>query len=154
MTAVQNPFGARTTLSLGTEQATIFRLDALARQGLATIDRLPYSVRVLLENALRHCGHGLVTEDHVRGRYTDEALARLVDLQLDRVRRLLAAGAPLAGVLKGRAGLEIRLIVCTATRMLQRLEMRPDPFTRAVLRPRDWVWGAWQALARPSRSFR
>ena len=66
MTAVQNPFGARTTLSLGSEQATIYRLDALARQGLATIDRLPYSVRVLLENALRHCGHGVVTEDHVR----------------------------------------------------------------------------------------
>ena len=63
MTAVQNPFGARTTLSLGSEQATIYHLDALARQGLATIDRLPYSVRVLLENALRHCGHGAAASD-------------------------------------------------------------------------------------------
>ncbi|MBS1241709.1 MAG: aconitase, partial [Gemmatimonadetes bacterium] len=66
MTSDQNPFGARTTLSLGSEQATIYRLDALARQGLATLERLPYSIRVLLENALRHCGHGLVTEAHVR----------------------------------------------------------------------------------------
>jgi aconitate hydratase len=66
MTAIQNPFGARSTLSLGSEQATIYRLDALARQGLAAIDRLPYSVRILLENALRHCGQGLVSEDHVR----------------------------------------------------------------------------------------
>jgi len=66
MTAAVNPFGARATLSFGPDQATIYRLDALARQGLTSLDRLPYSVRVLLENALRHCGHGLVNEDHVR----------------------------------------------------------------------------------------
>jgi len=66
MTAVSHPFGARATLALPEGSATIYRLDALARLGLAELDRLPFSIRVLLENALRHVGHGLVDESHVR----------------------------------------------------------------------------------------
>ena len=31
-----------------------------------TLDRLPFSIRVLLENALRYAGRGVVTEEHVR----------------------------------------------------------------------------------------
>src|SRR4029079_9948164 len=38
----------------------------LARQGLVDLDRIPFSIRVLLENALRHAGRGFVTEGHVR----------------------------------------------------------------------------------------
>ena len=57
-----NPFGARGTLQLGNETATVYRLAELARQGLADLDRLPFSIRVLLENALRHAGRGFVTE--------------------------------------------------------------------------------------------
>ena len=34
--------------------------------GVAELDRLPFSIRVLLENALRHAGRGVVTEEHVR----------------------------------------------------------------------------------------
>ncbi|HEX9166905.1 MAG TPA: aconitate hydratase AcnA [Gemmatimonadales bacterium] len=66
MTAASHPFGARATLALPEGSVTIYRLDALARQGLAELDRLPFSIRVLLENALRHVGHGLVDESHVR----------------------------------------------------------------------------------------
>ncbi len=65
MTTTPNPFGARGTLSLGTESATIFRLPELERKGIARLDRLPFSIRVLLENALRFTGRGIVTEDHV-----------------------------------------------------------------------------------------
>ena len=36
----------------------------------AELDRLPFSIRVLLENALRHVGRGIVTQAHV------DALAR------------------------------------------------------------------------------
>src|SRR2546429_9915263 len=61
-----NPFGARATLRLGGETATVYRLPELVRQGLADLDRLPFSIRVLLENALRHAGRGFVTETHVR----------------------------------------------------------------------------------------
>ncbi len=66
MTAPPNPFGTRGALKLGAETAVLYRLPELARQGLADLDRLPFSIRVLLENALRHAGRGLVTDDHVR----------------------------------------------------------------------------------------
>jgi aconitate hydratase len=65
MTSQPNPFGVRATVALGSERAVVYRLPELARQGLADLDRLPFSIRVLLENALRHAGHGIVTEDHV-----------------------------------------------------------------------------------------
>jgi aconitate hydratase len=62
----QNPFGTRGTLKLDGADATVFRLPELARQGLAELDRLPFSIRILLENTLRHAGRGIVGEDHVR----------------------------------------------------------------------------------------
>ena len=61
-----DPFRARTQLTLSGNPVTMYSLDALQGQGLATLDRLPFSIRVLLENALRHVGRGFVTEDHVR----------------------------------------------------------------------------------------
>jgi aconitate hydratase len=59
------PFNARAHLELPEGTTTIFRLDALSEAGLVDIDTLPFSIRVLLENVLRHAGAGLVTEDHV-----------------------------------------------------------------------------------------
>lgn len=62
----QNPFGSGHRVSLGGEDATIYRLADLEREGLTRLDRLPFSLRVLLENALRHAGRGgAVTADHV-----------------------------------------------------------------------------------------
>ena len=61
-----DPFGARRTLALGETEATIHSLDALEQQGLVQLDRLPFSIRVLLENVLRHAGRGVVTAEHVR----------------------------------------------------------------------------------------
>ncbi|MEK7379664.1 MAG: aconitate hydratase AcnA, partial [Gemmatimonadota bacterium] len=66
MATTPHPFGARATLDLGSASATIYRLDALEQAGLTRLDRLPFSIRILLENTLRHCGQGVVTEDHVR----------------------------------------------------------------------------------------
>src|SRR5215210_6898361 len=66
-----DPFHARATLT--TTQGTTFayyRLATLAHHGLADIDRLPFTVRILLENALRHAGGEFVSEANV------EALAR------------------------------------------------------------------------------
>ncbi len=60
-----NPLGTRGMLRHGSDTATIFRLPELARQKVADLDRLPFSIRILLENALRHAGRGLVTEEHV-----------------------------------------------------------------------------------------
>jgi aconitate hydratase len=61
-----NPFGTRGTLALNGTEATIYRLQELQRQGVGAVDRLPFSIRVLLENALRFAGLGIVTEQHVR----------------------------------------------------------------------------------------
>jgi len=47
-----NSFGSRATLKAGGRSYEIFRLDALERRGLP-IARLPYSLRILLENLLR-----------------------------------------------------------------------------------------------------
>ena len=59
-------FNSRATLELSDGPVTVFRLDALQKQGLTELDRLPFSIRVLLENVLRHAGRGPVSEDHVR----------------------------------------------------------------------------------------
>jgi aconitate hydratase len=61
-----DPFGARGTQTFGSERATVYRLPELERRGVGRLDRLPFSIRVLLENALRFAGTGVVTEDHVR----------------------------------------------------------------------------------------
>ncbi len=61
-----DPFRARRTIPTGTGEAVIHSLEALEAAGLTELARLPFSIRVLLENALRHVGRGIVTEDHVR----------------------------------------------------------------------------------------
>ena len=47
-----NSFGSRATLKAGGSSYEIFRLDALERRGLP-VARLPYSLKILLENLLR-----------------------------------------------------------------------------------------------------
>src|ERR687886_806723 len=57
-----NSFGARAELALGDRTFEIFRLDALA--SLADVARLPFSLKVLLENLLRNeDGNAVVPED-------------------------------------------------------------------------------------------
>ena len=61
-----NAFGSLSTLNLSEGASSFHRLQSLEEQGLASLDRLPFSIRILLENALRHAGGGYVTEDDVR----------------------------------------------------------------------------------------
>ncbi len=58
--------GARDTLRVPDGTVEIYRLDRLERAGLGRPDRLPFSIRVLLEAVLRQCDGVLVTEDDVR----------------------------------------------------------------------------------------
>lgn len=51
---MQNTFNAESQLTVGSKNYTIFRLDALKRAGVSDLARLPYSIRILLENLLRH----------------------------------------------------------------------------------------------------
>jgi len=50
---MKNTFGSRSTLKVGGREYDIFRLDALDKLGIQTT-HLPYSLRILLENLLRH----------------------------------------------------------------------------------------------------
>ena len=54
-----NSFGAKDTLSVGDRELEIFRLDALQQR--FDVARLPFSLKVLLENLLRTEGRGSVT---------------------------------------------------------------------------------------------
>jgi aconitate hydratase len=55
----QNSFGAKDTLDVGGREYEIFRLDALQRR--FDVARLPFSLKVLLENLLRTEGNGSVS---------------------------------------------------------------------------------------------
>ena len=67
MSASKNDlFGALQTLDLAEGRTWIYALAALERAGATRLDGLPFSIRVLLENTLRHAGRGYVSEEHVR----------------------------------------------------------------------------------------
>jgi aconitate hydratase A / 2-methylisocitrate dehydratase len=63
--ATPNPFGARSTTDFGGRRAIVYRLPAVADAAGVALDRLPFSIRVLLENTLRHAGRGVVSEAQV-----------------------------------------------------------------------------------------
>ncbi|HEV2169633.1 MAG TPA: aconitase family protein, partial [Candidatus Binatus sp.] len=64
-----NSFGASASLQVNGSKHTIFRLDALEKRGL-NVSRLPYSIRVMLENVLRREDGVIVTAAQI------ESLAR------------------------------------------------------------------------------
>ena len=53
-TASKNSFSSLATLRVGNDSFEIYRLDALAKTGVGNVARLPFSLKVLLENLLRH----------------------------------------------------------------------------------------------------
>ena len=58
---MKDSFGARSTLAVGSDTFEIFRLDAVSQ---GHVDRLPYSLKILLENLLRHeDGRDVTRED-------------------------------------------------------------------------------------------
>jgi aconitate hydratase len=60
-----NSYGARTTLSVGGRNFTYYDLQALTRAGLPDVSRLPYSLRILLENLVRSEDGITVTKEDI-----------------------------------------------------------------------------------------
>src|ERR1700757_3180238 len=60
-----NSFNSRSSLKVSGKEYTIYRLDALDKQGISTM-HLPYSLRILLENLLRTEDGKNVTKEEVR----------------------------------------------------------------------------------------
>ena len=61
-----NSFGARATLTAAGRTYTIYRLDALKSVAGNAVDRLPFSLKILLENLLRNEDGGFVKADDIR----------------------------------------------------------------------------------------
>ncbi|MDX6680383.1 MAG: aconitate hydratase, partial [Solirubrobacteraceae bacterium] len=68
-----NSFDARSTLTVGDRTVEIFRLDAL--QASYDVARLPFSLKILLENLLRNEGNGSVDAADVEALATWDAAA-------------------------------------------------------------------------------
>ena len=81
-----------------------------------------------------------VTEDQIAASDASGGWWDLMRFQIDRSRRMMSLGAPLARRLPGRIGLEIRTVVQGGLRILEKLERaRGNVFRRRpVLRPWDW----------------
>ncbi|MHB8531767.1 MAG: aconitate hydratase AcnA [Solirubrobacteraceae bacterium] len=70
----ENSFGARDTLEVGGTSYEIFRLDALQQR--YDVARLPFSLKVLLENLLRTEGNGSVTAPDIEALASWDAKAQ------------------------------------------------------------------------------
>ena len=62
----KNSFSSRATLRVGSDSFEIYRLDTLARAGVGNVSKLPFSLKVLLENLLRHEDDHFVHADDIR----------------------------------------------------------------------------------------
>jgi squalene synthase HpnC len=89
-----------------------------------------------------------VTEQQIAAGRTDGLWQLFMKFQIDRARRMLAAGAPLGKALKGRIGLEMRLIILGGERILEKLHRsQGDVFRqRPTLNFLDWLYMVRRAL--------
>jgi len=82
-----------------------------------------------------------VGEAQIAARENAGAWRDFMAFQVARTRRMLLEGAPLGRVLKGRIGLEMRMIIAGGDRILSKIQRAQyDVFRRRpVLRSHDWV---------------
>ena len=59
-------FKARNSLKVGDKEYVIYRLDALEKAHLTDLKRLPFSIRIMLEAALRQCNDKEITQEDVK----------------------------------------------------------------------------------------
>jgi len=62
----QNQYSVRTTLESGGKSYAYYRLGGLEEQGLGDISKLPFSIKVLLEAAVRQFDGRAITPEHVK----------------------------------------------------------------------------------------
>ena len=65
MTERNDEFGARTRLECSGGSGVLYRIQKLAEDGIAEVSRLPYSIKILLEAALRQCDGFEITREDV-----------------------------------------------------------------------------------------
>src|SRR5256886_2695532 len=89
-------FGAAQTLRSGSSAYRIFRLDALEKRGLTQVARLPVSIKILLENLLRHEDGQRVTRDDIEAVASAKAGAKEISFMPARVLLQDFTGVPCA----------------------------------------------------------
>ena len=65
MPTMQNPFGSEAKLSTKAGDVRFYDLGKLEELGLGKLDKLPFSIKVLLESCLRNMDNFEVTEEDV-----------------------------------------------------------------------------------------
>ena len=65
MTTHNDEFGARTRLECSGGSGVLYRIQTLEEDGIAEVSRLPYSIKILLEAALRQCDGFEITREDV-----------------------------------------------------------------------------------------
>ncbi|MBI1279312.1 MAG: aconitate hydratase AcnA [Anaerolineaceae bacterium] len=66
MAKILDNFGTRGTLNTAKGEVTIYRLSKLTEKGVGHVDKLPFSIKILLENALRNLDNFQVNEEAVQ----------------------------------------------------------------------------------------
>ncbi len=96
MTAVENVFGAKKSLETKAGRVSYFDIHTLEEQGVGPVSKLPYSIKVCLENLLRNVDGRIVTEDDVArsANWADTGNAVTYPLHMSRVMMPDAAGIP------------------------------------------------------------
>ena len=88
-----------------------------------------------------------INEAALQNRISNTAMQNLVQLQIQRAKALLLAGAPLGNKLAGRIGLELRMIIQGGMHILQKLENNGgNVFLRPRLKKSDYLGIFWNAL--------
>jgi aconitate hydratase len=59
-------FNARAAIKVGEKEYVFYRLDALEKAGLTNLNKLPFSIRIVLEAALRQCNDKEITQTDVK----------------------------------------------------------------------------------------
>jgi aconitate hydratase len=72
-----NSFGTRTELRSGARTVEYYSLPALEKAGFAGVSRLPYSMKILLENLLRREDQAFVKTEDIRALASWDAVARV-----------------------------------------------------------------------------
>ena len=82
-----NSFGAESTLRVAGADFRIYRLEALHKTGVGDVSRIPYSIRILLENLLRYEDNRTVKRADIEyvGRWKVGASAREISFRPARV---------------------------------------------------------------------
>lgn len=94
-----------------------------------------------------------ISESMIKDKNNSEALKQLIDKQLFRASTMLLSGVPLIQHLHGRIKWVIKLTICSALLLCEKLSTRTNVFTRPTLNHMDWVKIALRSIYfRPSKT--